>query len=368
MLDRAALLAQMQHNSDLLFKKPAQHTQEVERIWHQLSNDTIFLERVSVWQGQWSVPLWSGNVSQTHLVTQPFDQTYSIGSIDGSQIYPDRHEGANCFLINIGQVIFNYSDQRSHFSGSSTPFLFTPQASEVEPTSDWVNAKRQELEFEAALALAQGEERIILFDGSLIFWHLQGKTDQESKKFIERYIALLMQFYEHKCMIAGYISLPHGRELVNIVRLWLSVREPLFLQKQPPLLMHLLDLHIVRFLLPSGYRTILFRSRSAMTEEYPAAVQPYFFYLNNGYEIVRVEIPAWIAQNGILIERLGSLIMDQSQKGKGYPLAIAEAHEQAVVKGADRDFFYQALSRMSIQEKCFFVPSYKIIRKRYAGF
>ena len=38
------------------------------------------------------------------------------------------------------------------------------------------------------------------------------------------------------------------------------------------------------------------------------------------------------------------IIFDQTVKGGGYPVALTEAHEQAVVREADRLYFYQMLA------------------------
>ena len=67
---------------------------------------------------------------------------------------------------------------------------------------------------------------------------------------------------------------------------------------------------------------------------------PHFFYMDVGAEIVRIEIPAWIARDEQKINTVAQIILNQSIKGRGYPVALAEAHEQAVVKGPDREFFY----------------------------
>tara|TARA_B100000949_G_C13968276_1_gene319947 strand:- start:23 stop:205 length:183 start_codon:yes stop_codon:yes gene_type:complete len=44
--------------------------------------------------------------------------------------------------------------------------------------------------------------------------------------------------------------------------------------------------------------------------------------------------------------------MEQCKKGNGYPVAISEAHEQAVINGSDRSLFKemvnQALERQGI--------------------
>ncbi|MBI4198713.1 MAG: DNA double-strand break repair nuclease NurA, partial [Chloroflexi bacterium] len=66
-----------------------------------------------------------------------------------------------------------------------------------------------------------------------------------------------------------------------------------------------------------------------------------FFYLNAGEEIARVEVPAWVAQNEPLLGLAHALVLDQCRRGLGYPAAIMEAHEQAVINGSDREFFRQ---------------------------
>ncbi|MDP3889286.1 MAG: hypothetical protein Q8Q25_01945 [bacterium] len=55
------------------------------------------------------------------------------------------------------------------------------------------------------------------------------------------------------------------------------------------------------------------------------------------------------------------------QKGGGYPIAIAEAHEQAVVKGPDRDFFYHLLTKMSMERQHQLSVSQKSMHKRRIG-
>ena len=86
-----------------------------------------------------------------------------------------------------------------------------------------------------------------------------------------------------------------------------------------------------------------------------------------GYEIARVEIPAWIARDDAKVDKVARMILDQSIKGRGYPVAIAEAHEQAVVKGPDRDFFYHCIQKMSIEHKLRVAYSQKVLKKRGIG-
>jgi NurA-like 5'-3' nuclease len=72
----------------------------------------------------------------------------------------------------------------------------------------------------------------------------------------------------------------------------------------------------------------------------------HFFYLRVGNEIARVEIPQWVATDSQLCDRVHALIYDQAMRGQGYPIALARAHEQAVVKASDRRVFLDMVAQM----------------------
>jgi 3-methyladenine DNA glycosylase Tag len=60
-----------------------------------------------------------------------------------------------------------------------------------------------------------------------------------------------------------------------------------------------------------------------------------------------------------------SLILSQVQKGYGYPIALAEAHNQAVVRGSDRSRFFSLLEREMVKAGLSNIgTSYKEARKR----
>ena len=103
-------------------------------------------------------------------------------------------------------------------------------------------------------------------------------------------------------------------------------------------------------LLKPGERSSLFLNQSSVVREHYGPHQIYFFYLKTGEEIARVEFPQWVAANPPLLELAHSLVLDQCQRGQGYPLALSEAHEQAVVTGADRENFWQLVESSLIEE------------------
>ena len=75
-----------------------------------------------------------------------------------------------------------------------------------------------------------------------------------------------------------------------------------------------------------------------------------YFYLNTGSEIGRVEMPIWVAEDDRMLNLLHSCLLNQLSKGQGYPLALQEAHEQAVVNVGDRMYLTQLVEELMVKE------------------
>jgi hypothetical protein len=372
MLDAIELIRQLHQKADLLFTDEHKQAQDLQRLWEGILADIRTTADLKTDQKQQAIPAWEGDLSAIFAIT-PLKSSaeYAVAAIDGSQIYPDRHQGTTCFLINIGEVVFKYGEGemlRSSFSARSIPHLFVPESGGREFSPDWVNAKRQELEFQAAVQCAQSSSVVTLLDGSLIFWHLEGKDDEWAQEFVPHYNESLLKFYKNRWLIASYISLPHSKDLVRLIEFWLAAYNPSLVDKElSQTLERSVDRDIIQFFIPPFHRTTVFESRSSMVQVYPLCLRPHFFYAHIGCEVVRIEIPAWIAREQACVEAIASLILDQVHKGNGYPIALAEAHEQAVVKAADRDFFYQAIAKLGAQKNIFWRPSKKSFYKRFLG-
>ena len=116
--------------------------------------------------------------------------------------------------------------------------------------------------------------------------------------------------------------------------------------------------------LKPGQRSPLWRSNSRILDLYDEQ-RIYFCYVHVGAEIARIEVPAWVAENTAMFDLALGLMLAQVQKGYGYPVAIAEAHNQAVVRGGDRSRFFALLERQMIKAGLRNVgTSYKEARKR----
>lgn len=372
MLNRLKLSQQLQTMSSSLFVDHSAEYNLAQEIWDKICSDPTFPYKARAFKAPFPVPSWQEKLNEAISITYPLEK-YTIVSVDGSQIYPDRHHSVSCFLLNIGSVRLHYGKEPSSVFFDSTPFILTEQEQELPNSQEVINCMRHEKEFLGGLSLAQktkAEESelplLLIFDGSLIFWHLEAKDMRLKDMFLSKYISVLHQLYTEKIVTASYMSMPKGKELVNLIKIGFCEFNNNRLE-EAAIFDRMVDAQVVQWFLEPNERTIVFKNHSDISEEYPDHVHPYFFYIHVGDEIGRVEIPAWIAQNKELVDFVAQVILDQSIKGRGYPVALAEAHEQAVVKGPDRDFFYHLLTKLGIERKQRMVGSRKALRKKSMG-
>lgn len=387
MLDHAKVLEALNTIKEELFTDASQEIAIARESFKRIAEDPSFQEKASAISSPWVIPSWKGTIDQSFPVT-PLNEPYQVVSVDGSQVYPDRHQGTACYLVNVGSIYIPYGMSGKSFMHTTQPYVYAGRKEdELEDNPmDLVNAKRQEFELQTGLELCSKlfiddasqislsptnvpQARVpqaFLFDGSLIFWHLASKSPQLKNAYMSRYLGLMYQFYTKRILYGGYISLSKGKDLVNLVRIELCnfVVNNCVAHK---VMDQIADNVIAGFFLQPFERTIVFKSNSPICAEYPDQLMPYFFYLHVGDEIARIEIPAWIANDEALTNTVARIMLDQARKGNGYPVAIAEAHEQAVVKGPDRDFFYLIINKLAFDEKKRMALSLKSFKKKVSA-
>ena len=333
--------------------------------------------------------------------------TISIAATDGSQIFPDRHEISACFLINIGYILLHYGTGEKPLMSSKPRLYYREEdiyegwgGARVFVNRELVGFKRGLMEFTelADLALAahaEGHRTLALSDGTLILWNLEGKPQDFRAAHLEATIAAMDELREARVPVAGYISQPGSQELINALKLGLcplaaadcdrcpyqeenqlhfsreeidALNGDLWQGRGLPCspIEGLSDAVLVRRVLRPGQRTPLYRSASKILAEYgPHHI--YYFYLHVGTEIGRVEVPEWVATDRELLDLVHACLCDQAEKGQGYPVALAEAHERAVVRSADRETFYRFLRDTFVKNDLQTRLSTKSFKKRYTG-
>lgn len=375
MLDRLKLLIELSVVADKLFVDTTPSYHLAQDIWQSIIADPTFIYKVrQVDNAPWPVPLWQGNLGDI-IAVQKVDYSHVVFSVDGSQIYPDRHNVLSCCLINTGSVVLPYSCEGKRVQLFSDPTVFAGVDENQQPfTTDGVNCKRQELELRAGLDLGKQIKKeygtdvpcVLFFDGSLIFWHLSSKEIDVRDHFLNAYLALLDELYQEQTLLCWYISMPKSKELMSLVRLYLcnfDVEKKELYESVDSVI----DSGIMYSVLEPYTRSIVFSNHSSISAYYPNHLRPFFFYVHTGTEIGRVEIPSWVAQDEAKINLIAQIVIDQCIKGGGYPVALAEAHEQAVVKGPDREFFYHFLQKMGMERNHTQSISRKSLKKRGIG-
>lgn len=306
----------------------------------------------------------------------------TVIATDGSQIFPDRHEVALCYLINIGLVALHYRTGEQPLM-QSRPLLHYREEELYETWGgrkvllnfDMVSVKRQLLEIEMLAELASSSPsdraRVALVDGSLIFWRLEGMPEDFVRSAISRLLAAFERLRECGIPVAGYISSPGSTDVVNALKVCLCPYEQANCDRceykrneMPPCarIDGITDALVFRQLLSEGEYTQPFGSASKILERYGEhAIR--FTYINVGYEVARVEVPDWVA-NSRMMELVISTAFEQAQKGNGYPVALAEAHEQAVIRGRDRELFFRMLEEAFVRHNIRVGMSLKMLVKR----
>jgi hypothetical protein len=213
-----------------------------------------------------------------------------------------------------------------------------------------------------------------LLDGALTQWRLSGPMSYVEKSLLDEYLQALDRLRElatrRTFVVASYVSLPAARDAVNALRIAICPFPTpqckancghLQPSERPcDLVMRVRDRDLFAKLLTPGDRSTLLESHAAIMEAYgPHRVS--FFYLNAGREMARIEIPAWSRDR---LELLHTLLWDQTQLGDGYPVALREAHEQAVVRAADRDLFWQMVESATAGDRIAPPTSQKNVAKR----
>jgi hypothetical protein len=165
---------------------------------------------------------------------------------------------------------------------------------------------------------------------------------------------------KNKVALASYISFPRSTEVVNALRVAICPYDPPDCDRNCPrsapsskrvceAVASVQDSAIFSRILEPGERSATFISRSSVVQRHYGDHEVRFFYLRGDEEIARVEFPRWVEEKG-LVDLVHAMILDQCSRGQGYPVVLSEAHEQAVVTGADREQF-QYLIELALSEK-----------------
>jgi hypothetical protein len=322
-------------------------------------------QRISAARTSWLVAQLT-EALDTRIPRPPCPPDWSVLATDGSSINPDRHSPVHYFLINTGHVRLTYGARPGAEIGHAPRLYFKPEETHIRPP-DGVRripidgprlaAFRAVTELAALADLVErqdGPPAVALQDGTLIIWSLQSEEEVVQEHLIAAYLDAADRIRRAGVPLASYISAPASKDVVNALRVAYCPHVPhelptVHCERCPSAhrpegpacepLAPLTDQQLFARRLRPGERSALFASASKVIERYvrrEVGHRVLFFYLHTGREVARVEIPQWVAAEPDLLDHVHAVIVDQVQRGQGYPSALQEAHEAAVIHADER--------------------------------
>lgn len=381
-LDLFQVVPQIEAMTAGLKEEEERHQQCLRKALDTLSTVNLdeLKQKLGTSRTTWLVAgLLEGLAGAKPLPRRPED-FYAIAT-DGSHIDVDRHHATGCCLINIGNVTLRYGGRPDALISSFPTLYFQqdelaisrPGQGNREETlrGPLLGVKRSVEECRWLARCVEGTEPgvpvLALLDGSLILWSLAaGKySDFVVEEFLEKgmvkHLDCLRELGQKRpLVVASHISFPGSTEVVNALRVAVCPHEPVdcdrFCSGESPQggrecdeVAGIADRELFARILAPGQRSDVFVSRSSIVQKYYGRHEVCFFYLRVQDEIARVELPRWVVEGG-LVDLAHALVFDQCERGQGYPVALSEAHERAVITGSDREYFWEMVDGSMARE------------------
>jgi hypothetical protein len=326
---------------------------------------------------------------------------YIALATDGSHIDVERHNPLPCYLLNVGWARVRYGRAPDAELANLPELAYGDQRLAL---SDPIDASRQapvrgnllaavravrEVEMLAELAAASDPElpTLALVDGTFLLWGLAREEitaqvkrlllDEGMIPALDRLQAIAQ---ERTILAAGYVSRPDRAEVVHSLRLAACPMPKVDCRACPRRddgsrpcddVGVATDRQLFDKVLAPGQRSAVFVRQptpGSIEAQYYGEHRPAAFYLrtpaDGADEIACVEMPLWLARDGERVTLLHSLLIDQCRRNMGYPLALMEAHEQAVITGPERESFRLLMESQVAAEGLAASTSAKAMSKR----
>jgi hypothetical protein len=373
-LDLAKVSPQLRRMSEQLVERRGQFRQRLEH-----ARETLF-EWAPRWEELRDIAERRGINQRLASPREPLDtavplpalpRNHRVIATDGSQIEPDRHGPAEYYLLNVGWAVLRYGDEPSAELNNEPILAYDledlfivldeQRRRRVPVQGGHLAARRSVMELERAVELAAAEASseplVVLQDGTLLLWVLEERPEDFLRRaFLIPYSEALARCQKLDRPLASYISRPRSTEVSALLRAATCQGDPTHCRscRSHPASAHRALAHDQQGAGPQcaldglhdrslfehlreGERSALFAATLHKNlERYYLGQRIHFFFLHVGSELGRVEVPEWVAGDRAKLDLVHAAVYDQCQRGQGYPVALTRAHEQALVRGADR--------------------------------
>lgn len=277
----------------------------------------------------------------------------TILAADGSQVNPDRHASILYSLVNVGLVVLQQGSGKA-------PDIFTFSDLKVGdelytetglPGEDLIALGRDLAERQKLLDLAGNypSPLIALTDGPVELWGGKEGGTEVYRRSLDTHLLVMNRLQEKKVILAGFVEKPGANLVIRLLEIAEVPVEELKDIRKKFSLRGVSDRWLFSDM-PPGARSAVFGMKSRSSAYYRGQLALHFFYLNTGStdhpNVVRVEIPAWVAINESMLDTLHASLVTQCRilGVRPYPYILHRAHEVAVVSLQEKQQVEQILS------------------------
>jgi hypothetical protein len=292
-------------------------------------------------------------------------------AVDGSQIPPSRD-----FSVPVGAVQVGWFENLHKPGGQYVKDLtfevLSPDelAGETDDRGsgqfpDWrVDLRRFEMECRAIVKYIDARSSadsvpLCFFDGSLVVSFAQHMGPRLRRRYVDAVTAMLRAAQEKRVPLVGYVDTSFARDLATML---------FYLFRLPPA-PRLSDGVLLGPQMDWGDRSQVYicaRDDKVLSEYGRQAREVCFTYLKTtaAGPPARLEIPRWLAEDEVELERTLNLVRAECIVGNGYPYALETADSVAVISIRDRERFYATFQQFAEKEGLALRYSRKALSKR----
>lgn len=267
----------------------------------------------------------------------------AVGAVDGSQIYSDKNYDIPLAVIQTSRIFNRHTgdDYQQHtYATMITPDEFEA-ANVYSFGSEYVDARRFEMECDSVVHLLKERELFVLLDGALILSHINILNKNIRDIYVNAIMRLLDASENTRCPVVGFIDTTMPRDITLMMHFLFKLKKS-----------RLSDTYLFSDLL-WGERTTAFlcdrddrrgeESKSVLDNYGRFKNEIAFFYirLSSGLP-ARVEFPRWVYEEG-LIDKIANLLRAECLIRGNYPDILMRAHEAALIRVSEHELFYGML-------------------------
>lgn len=368
-------LGKLQRASDASFAEAAEKLRYKENAGAMPSeeldlNKTFCFNFEKKWQNHEQARRWATSVLENRT-------TFAA---DGSQIYAEKDVSLPVGAIQIGwfenphSLIHRY-EKNAYFEILSPQDLLENQEEPMNPETR-VGERRFHAEINKISEFlvrkkdwrARGEKMpLAFFDNTLIFTLSMTATSIE-KSFLQATLDLVLLSQETSVPVVGYVDRSYAKDLLNMLDTLYGKTDTGRKILYDATILSSETSNYSRVLKNWGDRTCFcYAKRRGLgtfidAETGKSAVGFSYLQTTADNAPVRLDIPTWIYENGLLNEVV-DVVRAECVVGLGYPYSLETADQIAVIPVRDREIFFRALQDFASREKLGFSVSRKSASK-----